>query len=127
MLPPFFSDFRRMSASVCFRFFDIQKDLFRPQGIGQKQPGFLTNGFWGVQKIQSYDGLSFCLSVFLSFARIMPLYTQTVLHTANPPFTKYFFYSATPRLAYSCLRFYSFSKKKPHPFCQKGWENESFF
>ena len=49
--------------------------------------------FWGAQKIQSYDGLF--------IARIMPLYTQTVLHTANPPFAKYFF--VLPRLAWHIL------------------------
>jgi len=74
MLPPFFSDFIRILSD-------------------KKSLSFLTFGFWGAQKIQSYDGLS--------IARIMPLYTQTVLHTANPPFAKYFF--VLPRLAWHIL------------------------
>ena len=54
-------------------------------------------------------------------------HTQTVSHSANPPFLKRFFVS--PRLAWHILvcDFTLFQTKKPHPFCQKGWENAKFF
>jgi hypothetical protein len=66
-------------------------------------------------------------SPMLSIARIMPFHTQTVSHSANPPFLKVFlFCRASLGIFFSEILLF-FTQKSPTLFAKKGGKKKVFF
>ena len=96
-----------------------KKDSFYPRVIGQKKPAFLTYGFLGRAKNTELRRSVYCKNY-------ATLHSNRIAYSKSS-FRKILFCSATPRLAYSCLRFYSFSHKKAPPFLPKRVGKWKFF
>ena len=63
----------------------------------------------------------------LSVARIMPFYTQTVSHSANPPFLKVFLFRRVLLGIFLSEILLFFTQKSPTLFAKKGGKMQSFF
>ena len=120
MLPPFFSDLQCMSVSVCFRFFDIQKDLFHPQGIGQKKPAFFNVWIFGARK--KYRAMTVCLLQELCHFTLKPYCIQQILLSQN---TFLFCHASLGIFLFDILLF--FTQKNPTLFAKKGGKMKVFF
>ena len=63
----------------------------------------------------------------LSVARIMPFYTQTVSHSANPPFLKVFLFRRVLLGIFLSVILHCFQSKNPTLFAKKGGKMQNFF
>ena len=63
----------------------------------------------------------------LSVARIMPFYTQTVSHSANPPFVKVFLFCRVLLGIFLSVILHFFKQKSPTLFAKKGGKMQIFF
>ena len=127
---PFFhkmKSFVRFPVSVIMR---AQKGASRPKNLRSDRACKSTMVIGAAQKsrLRNSPSLSVCLSVCLSVycKNYATLYSNRISFSKSS-FRKSFFVS--PRLAWHILvcDFTLFQIKKPHPFCQKGWENANFF
>ena len=68
-----------------------------------------------------------CLFVCLFVARIMPFHTQTVSHSANPPFLKVLLFCRVLLGIFLAVILHCFQSKNPTLFAKKGGKMQSFF
>ena len=103
-----------------------QKGASRPKKLRSDRACKSTMVIGAAQKsrLRNSSSLSVCLSVYCKNYAIS--YSNRISFSKSS-FRKSFF--VLPRLAWHILvcDFTLFQTKKPHPFCQKGWENANFF
>ena len=106
-----------------------QKGASRPKKLRSDRACKLTMVIGAAQKsrLRNSPSLSVCLSVCLSDARIMPFHTQTVSHSANPPFVKDFLFCRVLLGIFLSVILHCFKQKSPTLFAKKGGKMQIFF
>ncbi|MFR5858155.1 MAG: hypothetical protein ACLUJC_02860, partial [Clostridia bacterium] len=122
---PFFhkmKSFVRFPVSVIMR---AQKGASRPKNLRSDRACKSTMVIGAAQKSRLRNSPS--LSVCLSIARIMPFHTQTVSHSANPPFVKVFLFCRVLLGIFLSVILHCFKQKSPTLFAKKGGKMQIFF